>query len=426
LSRLLYSAAWYVLAPIALARLMLLSLRESGYRQRWWERFGWVRPLAGHGPVVWLHAVSVGEARAGATLLEKLREEFPQVRILFTTTTPSGAAIAARVCGGGVEHRYFPYDLPGVVRRFVARVRPALLLVMDTELWPNLIAHCDRQRIPVVITNGRISTRSARGYRLVRSLIGESLATITLIAAQSDTDARRFVELGAAAERVSTTGTVKFDAPVPCGLRAEARSLRRSLGDARGVFIAASVHPGEDGVVLDAHARVRAQLADTLLVIVPRHPRRAAEIDAMCRTRGLRVLRHSSAIATAETDVYIGDTLGELLLLYAVSDVAFVGGSLVPIGGHNLLEPAALEMPLLCGPHTENFRDVVSKLGAAGALEIVTDAESLAARVLALLQSPQRRLRAGGAARGVVEANRGALERLFEGLRPVLTRAISG
>ncbi len=424
--RWLYTAVLYLIVPSVLLRLLWRGMRNRGYWHRWGERFGFFAAPELRDPI-WLHAVSVGETLAAAPLIRELLERYPQRSLVITTTTPTGSAQLQALFGeqflgqpadrasGRIFHVYFPYDLPGAVRRFLTKTRPSLALVMETELWPNLFRQCARLRIPVVIANARLSARSAKGYGRLGSLVRETLADISLIAAQNESDAERFRELGIRADGVTVMGNLKFDQRIPGDLEDRAEVLRRQLGASRSVFVAASTHEGEDEQVLDAFAQIREQRPDTLLLLVPRHPERFVRVAALARKRGYSVvLRSEDRPCEADTGVFVGDTLGELLLFYAAADVAFVGGSLVPVGGHNMLEPAALGVPMVFGPHLFNFSDISRGLLEAGAARCIEDSEQLAAAVSELLADAALRAEMGEAGRKLVAENRGALERLLD------------
>lgn len=419
--RTLYTTVLYLLLPIVLARLAWRGLRNRGYWHRWGERFGFFAAPELCAPI-WVHAVSVGETLAAAPLIRALLERYPERSLVITTTTPTGSERVHALFGeqfigqpgGRVFHIYFPYDLPGAVRRFLDRTRPGLALVMETELWPNLFRQCARRSIPVLIANARLSPRSARGYAKLGGLVRETLADIRLIATQGEGDAARFRELGASTDRVTVMGNLKFDQRIPGDLEDRAEALRRELGVSRPVWIAASTHEGEDEQVLDAFARLRELHPEALLLLVPRHPERFARVAALARKRGYAVvLRSEGRPCDAQTAVFVGDTLGELLLFYAVSDAAFVAGSLVPVGGHNMLEPAALGVPVVFGPHLFNFSDISRGLLEAGAARRIENSEQLAAVVGELLGDAALRAEMGEAGRKLVVDNRGALERLL-------------
>ncbi len=426
--RRLYTTALYLLLPFVLGRLAWRGLRNRGYWQRWGERFAFFAVPELRDPI-WVHAVSVGETLAAAPLIRELLARCPERSLVITTTTPTGSERVQALFGeqfigqpgGRVFHVYFPYDLPGVVRRFLGKIRPTLALTMETELWPNLFRHCARRAIPVLVANARLSARSAKGYARLGGLVRETLGDIRLIAAQNESDAARFRELGAPAERVAVMGNLKFDQRIPGDLEDRAEALRRELGASRPVWIAASTHEGEDEQVLDAFARLREAYPDALLLLVPRHPERFARVAALARKRGHAVvLRSEGRPCDADTTVFVGDTLGELLLFYAVSDVAFVGGTLVPVGGHNMLEPAALGVPVVLGPHLFNFSDISRGLLEAGAARRIEDSGQLAVMVGELLGDAALRAKMGEAGRNLVAANRGALERLLGLLQPYL------
>ncbi len=411
--RYLYTLTLYLLTPAVLVRLLWRGRRNPAYWQRWGERFGYVQEAGGRSPV-WIHAVSVGEVQAAQGLIRELQRHYPAHALFVTTTTPTGSAQVRKLFGDSVSHAYLPYDLPGAVRRFLDRVRPELAVVMETELWPNLFAGCARRNVPVVIANARLSPRSMTGYRRVRPLVRETLRNIRLIAAQGKADAGRFISLGASPEQVEVTGSVKFDQQIPSGLVEKAALLRRQLGEERPVWIAASTHQGEDEQILDAFQRLQRGYPDCLLILVPRHPERFDRVAELCRQRGFSVVRRTEGVSCQQdTDIFLGDTLGELLLFYAASDVAFVGGSLVPTGGHNMLEPAALEKPVITGPHLFNFSEIASAMEEAGAAYRVDSAAQLAALLERLLSDPQQRDRMGSKGGQLVERNRGALQNLL-------------
>jgi 3-deoxy-D-manno-octulosonic-acid transferase len=422
LSRRLYTAALWLAVPFVLLNLARRGLRNPGYWARWGERFG--SAGGARGCPVWIHAVSVGEAQAAVPLVRGLLERRPGLRLLVTTTTPTGSERVVKALGDAVAHAYVPYDLPFAVGRFLDRVRPRLAVFMETELWPNTFARCADRGIAVVVANARLSSRSARGYRRVTGLARPMLEAVSLVAAQTGADGERFVELGAPPERVRVTGSVKFDLRVPASLREQAEVLRREWGTGRGVWVAASTHEGEEESVLDAFGRVLEALPDSLLVLVPRHPERFGRALALARKRGLRVAQRSQAPEDCtRLQVFLGDTMGELPLFYAAADVAFVGGSLVPTGGHNLLEPASLGLPVLTGPHVFNFLEVTRLLVERGAARQVRGAAELAAAVREILQDPDLRHTMGEHGREVVDENRGALDRLLALLEPLLKRA---
>jgi 3-deoxy-D-manno-octulosonic-acid transferase len=423
--RRLYSAALWALLPLVLLNLVRRGFRNRGYWARWGERFA-----LGERPrdcPIWVHAVSLGEAQAAVPLVRGLLERARGARVLVTTTTPTGSDRVRQSLGEAVCHVYVPYDLPVAVERFLDRVQPRLAILMETELWPNTLHRLAERGTPVVVANARLSARSARGYARFPGLVRPMLQRVSLVAAQSRADADRFVALGLPADRVVVTGSVKFDQPLPASLREQAEVLRRRWGVDRGVWVAASTHEGEEEIALDAFQTLLALSPDSLLVLVPRHPERFARVSALVRRRGLRLVHRTQAAPDCrEAQVFIGDTMGELSLFYAAADVAFVGGSLVPTGGHNLLEPAALGVPVLTGPQVFNFAEVTQLLVARGAARQVRDAASLAAAVRELLQDADLRHAMGERGREVVDENRGALARLLGLLEPYLAAVTSG
>ena len=409
--RYLYSLLLYLLIPFVILRLLWRSLRAPAYRRRWGERFGFFERLPVEG-VVWVHAVSVGEVQAAVPLIAWLREE-KNLPVLVTTTTPTGSERVRQRFGDQVFHVYAPYDLPDAVRRFLKRVRPRLAIVMETEIWPNLFRRCQRAGIPLVVANARLSIRSAARYRQFQTLIKATLRRASVVAAQTQADAGRFVSLGMEAARVQVTGNIKFDVSLPAELRERAVQLRRNWGERRPVWVAASTHLGEEEAVLSAFAMVRNRLPEVLLILVPRHPERFDKVAELCRRRGYGLVRRSEGgVVGEETAVFLGDTMGELPLFYAAADVAFVGGSMVPTGGHNILEPAALGVPVVVGPHTFNFLEIVRALLGQGGGERVWNEAELATAVVRYLEDPKLRDAAGSCGRELVERNRGALAKL--------------
>lgn len=408
MSRMVYNLGLYLLLPLALLRLWWRGRRVPAYRRRWAERLGYFAPLPEQ-RAVWVHAVSVGEVLVAVPLIKWLRERGETV--LVTTTTPTGAERVHAAFGGEVRHLYCPYDLPDVVRRFVRRARPRLAIVIETELWPNLFRACARADVPVVVANARLSARSAAGYARIAGLMRATLADVRLVAAQSEADAARLRALGA--RTVQVTGNVKFDLHLPASLHEQSAVLRRGWGEHRRVWLAASTHAGEEEQVLAAHAELRRALPDALLVLAPRHPERGDDVAALCRRHGYAVVRRSERRPLVPPDaVFLVDTLGELAVFYAAADVAFVGGSLVPTGGHNVLEPAALGKAVVVGPHTFNFLEITAQLVECGAARRVADGAALAHAVTEYLRDANLRDGAGRQGLALVQQSRGALARL--------------
>jgi len=420
-ARFLYNLLLHLALPLIALRLLWRALRAADYGKRILERFALRLPTVQPGGI-WLHAVSLGESIAAAPLVEALLERYPHLPITMTCMTPTGSARIRALFGERVQHGYLPYDLPWAARRFIGRLRPRLAILMETELWPNHIYQCARLNIPVVLANGRLSERSAKGYARLGGLTRAMLGELTWLAVQSEVEAQRFCALGAQPERVSVTGSIKFDVTPPAGIAERAQMLRQDWqAQNRPLWIAASTHSGEDEIVLAAHQTLLKSRPDTLLILVPRHPERFASVHQLCQQQGFAVKRRSTGEPLDDTSqVLLGDTLGELLFLYALADLALVGGSLVPHGGHNLLEPAALGKPLLAGVHLFNFEGIAAQLKQAGALQTVTDAETLAAALAALWDNPAQMQQMRAAAQSVLTANQGALNRLLDGLHPYL------
>lgn len=420
--RRLYSLLFTLGVPLILLRLWWRGRKAPAYRKRILERFGFFAPLP-PGPTLWLHTVSVGEFIAAQPLIRALRTRYHEHQILITTMTPTGAERVRAAYGDEVFHRYIPYDLPGAVERFLVRTHPDLGVVMETEVWPNLYHACRSHHVPLVLVNARMSERSARGYARFATLARDTLRCLSAIAAQGTIDRDRLMALGAFAERISVTGSIKYDLEIPADLQQRATQLRQSLGGSRPIWIAASTHAGEDEIVLEAFAKVGERVPTALLILVPRHPERFDSVQALCHSRGFFTVRRTEGRdCERKTQVFIGDTLGELMLFYACADVAFVGGSLVPTGGHNPLEPAALGLPVVTGPHTFNFAEIDKQLSEVGGAQQVTDAETLASAVTKLLLDELQRRAMGDAGRALVEKNRGALESVLALVTSIVDR----
>ncbi|WP_296266094.1 lipid IV(A) 3-deoxy-D-manno-octulosonic acid transferase [Pseudomonas sp. UBA6562] len=418
MNRTLYTLLFHLGLPLLALRLYLRARKAPAYAERVGERFARNLPAMASGGI-WVHAVSVGESIAAAPMVRALLEAYPALPVTLTCMTPTGSERIRAMFADEprVQHCYLPYDLPWAVRGFLDRVRPRLGIVMETELWPNLIHQCAKRGIPVALANARLSERSARGYARFAKLTRPMLGEMSLIAVQTETEAQRFRDLGARPECVRVTGSIKFDLKIDEQLLPRAQALRAQWGASqRPVWIAASTHEGEDASILEAHRRVLQAHGDALLILVPRHPERFDAVAAQCREGFTSVRRSSGEPVLAQTQVLVGDSMGELLFLYALADIAFVGGSLVERGGHNPLEPAALRLPVLMGPHVFNFLEIGAMLREAGALQQVEDAQELAQAVLRLIESPQEARHMGEAGRAVMQANQGALRRLLEGI----------
>ncbi|WLH36172.1 lipid IV(A) 3-deoxy-D-manno-octulosonic acid transferase [Pseudomonas sp. FP2196] len=419
MNRTLYTALFYLGLPLVAIRLWLRARKAPAYAKRIGERFTYGMPTLQPGGI-WVHAVSVGESIAAAPMIRALLQRYPALPITVTCMTPTGSERIQALFADEprIQHCYLPYDLPCAAARFLDRVQPKLAVIMETELWPNHIHQCAKRGIPVALANGRLSERSAKGYGRFSKLTAPMLAEMSFFAVQTETEAQRFRDLGARSETVEVTGSIKFDLTIDPQLLQRAAELRGQWqAQERPVWIAASTHEGEDEVVLNAHRRLLANYPNALLILVPRHPERFNSVFELCQREGFATVRRSTgANVAAETSVLLGDTMGELLFLYALADSAFVGGSLVPNGGHNLLEPAALAKPVLSGPHLFNFLDIAAQLREAGALVEVDDAEGLAVEVQRLFELPRDAQRMAEAGLAVMRRNQGALQRLLDGL----------
>ncbi|MEF9897235.1 MAG: lipid IV(A) 3-deoxy-D-manno-octulosonic acid transferase [Pseudomonas sp.] len=422
MNRTLYTLLFHLGLPLVALRLYLRSRKAPAYAKRIGERFAINLPAMRKGGI-WVHAVSVGESIAAAPMIRALLQAYPQLPITITCMTPTGSERVQAMFANEprIQHCYLPYDLPWAAGRFLDHVQPKLAVIMETELWPNHIHQCAKRAIAVALANARLSERSARGYARFAKLTRPMLSEMSLIAVQTETEAQRFRQLGARPESVQVTGSIKFDLRIDEQLLPRARSLREQWhATQRPLWIAASTHEGEDEVILAAHRQLLEHHADALLILVPRHPERFNNVFELCAAQFPTIRRSSGEPVGADTAVMLGDTMGELLFLYALADIAFVGGSLVPNGGHNLLEPAALSLPVISGPHLFNFLEIATMLRDAGALQEVDDAHGLAAAIRRLIELPQDARRMGEAGRAVMKANQGALQRLLEGLGRLL------
>ncbi|WP_409421645.1 lipid IV(A) 3-deoxy-D-manno-octulosonic acid transferase [Pseudaeromonas sp. ZJS20] len=421
LYRLIYTLLIYLALPVVLYITYRPQAGKPGYGRRWKELLGWVPPLKAEAPL-WIHTVSVGESLAAMSLIRQLKAEQPDLPLLVTTTTRTGADQIARL-GDLVEHRYAPLDYPGAVARFLNRTRPRALVIMETELWPNWLAACGRRQLPVVVMNARLSERSCQRYQKVSGVFASMSRQVSLFLCQHRDDAARFLRLGVPQSRVQVTGSLKYDIQLDPEQVSAGEQLRRTL-QARPVWIAASTHPGEDELLLAQLPRIRAAHPDSLLILVPRHPARFEPVAALCQQAGFALARRSrQEPITTDTAIYLADTMGEMPLLLQMSDLAFMGGSLVPVGGHNLLEPASLGKPTLIGPHSFNFADVTHQLCEQKACRQLADAEEVAAAVCELLGDAALRQQMGMRAFDVVAANQGAQRKTLQAILGTLAQA---
>jgi len=412
LARWFYTGVITLSIPVVLLRLWWRGRKNPAYRERWLERFGIFEPPPRTGGI-WVHAVSVGESVVAAPLIRALRKQFPDEPITITSTTPTGFARVRELFKDEVFQVYFPYDLPGNFTRFLERVRPRMLILMETELWLNCLHACWQSRVRTVIVNARLSPKSMRGYRWIGAITRQMLRYVTKVIAQSEQDGARFIALGLEPDRLIVAGNMKFDVALKDGVQEQGRALRETWGD-RPVWIAASTHAGEDEIVLAAFREIQKQFANVLLILVPRHLERFESVATTLQQQGYSVVRRSHGQSVrAETEIFLGDTMGELSLLYAASDVAFVGGSFIAVGGQNTLEAAALGIPVIVGPHVHNFVDITRFLRNAKALVQVVDVPGLAQAVVHWFSNPADRQRAGLAGKTVVEKNRGAIQKIM-------------
>ena len=383
------------------------------------QRFGFGFPKLQDS--IWIHAVSVGEVQAAVPLIHVLMQRFPLQKIIVTTVTPTGASRVVELFGEAVVHCYMPFEFPNAIRSFFTSVKPRVAMIMETEIWPNLYRGCGVRSIPLILVSARISPKSIPGYRRLVPLIRETLSHGIIIAAQSQADASRFLELGADPERTHVTGNIKFDIEFDQAIVSRGKQLRSALFACRPVWIAVSTHRGEEQQVLEAHRILLKAHPDLLLVLVPRHPERFPEVRELIEKSSFTVVsRTSDQPATASTEVFLVNTMGEVPLFFAASDISFIGGSLVPIGGHNLLEPAIQELPIITGLYLFNAEEIAENFVKHDACVVVANGVELAAAVLVLLEDPDEATKMGKRGLKVVEQNSGSLQRLLVLLEPLL------
>ncbi|MDQ8039368.1 MAG: lipid IV(A) 3-deoxy-D-manno-octulosonic acid transferase [Rickettsiella sp.] len=411
--RYLYTIIFYLLLPFILFRLWIKNRKNPRALKFWHERLGiGMRQAPKQG--IWVHAVSVGESIAAISLIKGLQQQYPTIPIIVTSETASGADRIRVGLGNSVTQLYAPYDLPLVLKKFFNTLRPRMLILMETELWPNILAKCRKNKVPVVVANARLSAQSARGYRCIRTVTQEMLGGINLIIAQAQADADRFIELGFPCARMQITGSIKVDLEVPHNLAAQAEQLREQWGKDRFIWIAASTHEGEEEQILNAFTLIRKKLMDVILVSVPRHIDRVPHLESLYQSQGYKTVKCSENKYGSNADIFIGDSMGELLTFYAAADLAFVGGSLVERGGQNPLEPAAVGLPILTGPHTFNFALITDQLKKRGVEIQVNNAQELAEQVVTLFSDLQRRQEIGLEAKKFMEENKGSVSKHLE------------
>ena len=411
--RALYTLLLATASPLLLFGLYRRRPNKPAFGPRWKEHFGLTPPLTvtSKQQPIWIHAVSVGESIAAIPVIKAIKANNPKQTILVTTTTSTGAEQISKL-GELVEHRYMPIDFAWCVRGFLKAINPSAMLIMETELWPNTLATVHRAGVPVIVMNARLSERSAQRYAKFQSVFNTIAANLDHLLCLHQDDADRFARLGIPADRLSVTGSVKFDIQIAPALLAQSLQLRQQLGEARPVWIAASTHKGEDEQILEAFKAVKKQHPECLLILVPRHPERFDSVADLCQSQQLSCVRRTTKqTVDSNTDVYLADTMGEMLLLMGAADITVMCGSLIgdKVGGHNMLEPAALAKPILTGPSYYNFADITQQLKAAGALDVCRDAGEIGNRLSALLSDPAQCKRMGEAGCEVVKNNQGAV-----------------
>ncbi|MFB1035556.1 MAG: lipid IV(A) 3-deoxy-D-manno-octulosonic acid transferase [Sinobacterium sp.] len=408
-----YSIILYLVQPIIVLRLFWRSLKNPIHRDRFIQRYGFVSNIPEG--CLWIHAVSVGETIASEVMVKRLQQQYPELTLLITSTTTTGSAQVKKSFGDSVYQAYVPYDLPGSVARFIAKVKPLQCIIMETELWPNLINGCAKKNVPVVIANARLSEKSQRGYERFAAITKPMLQKISCVAVQTDIEKQRFTSLGLPSDRVEVCGSIKYDIALTDKVTSQAEQWREQwqVTD-RPVWIAASTHKGEDEILLQAHQVLLAQFNNALLILVPRHPERFDSVYKLCQNTGLTVARRSnSETVTDGCQVLLADTMGELMALYGVGNVAFIGGSLVANGGHNMLEAAVWGLPILSGSSVFNFAEIAQGLVTAGAMEITANTKEIGAQLVTLFNDPAYAKQVGDAAARLQASNRGALDKLL-------------
>ena len=426
--RLIYTAIFYLALPLYFIRLIIRAVQNPDYLKRWGERLGYGSNLPTEGKtVLWIHAVSVGEVNASIPLVRSLLDTYSNSEILVTTSTPTGSKILLDKMGARVKHQYVPLDLPACLNVFLDRWNPKAVIVLETEIWPNLLAVCKERGIFTALVNARLSEKSKDKYNMVRPLAAEALGNLDLLIAQYDSDANRFKEINTNL-KIEVCGNLKFDQQVPEEMHSISSSIRDSWseGEQRPTLIAASTHETEEEFVLDAFLEILEEAKDALLIIVPRHPERFETVFEYIQNRDLSVARRSKKEdVTPETKVLLGDTMGELNFLYSVSDVAFVGGSLVDHGGQNLLEPASLGLPLSSGKSLRNFQEIADELQEDKALFLIEQQRELSDFFIEMISKPRKSARIGKASAKVFEKNRGVLIKINKFLNKPLSKLLT-
>jgi len=429
LSRTLYTTLLYATSPLIFSLLLKTKKGKPPVGNRWKEFAGITPELTNSKKPIWIHAVSVGEVIAATPIINALQQHYPEQSLLITTTTSTGAE-RVEALSGNIEHRYFPADYPCAIKQFIARMQPSLCLIMETELWPNMLTICENKNIPTIVVNARLSEKSQQKYQRFQSLFSAPLQKITHILCQDEDDQHRFKTLGLTPDKLSVTGTVKFDIQFSDDIVNQGLLLRQQLGQQRAVVIASSTHKGEDEIVLAAFEKVKLQHANALLILVPRHPERFDDVTELCSEKFPCTLRRSHTRLTddlSSTDIYVGDSMGEMPILLAASDICFMGGSLIgdKVGGHNLLEPAALSKPCITGPSYYNFADVTAQLLNSNGAAVINNEVELANKINELISQPDVAIEMGLQAKHVVDKNKGALTRIMQKLTDLIDQEIT-
>jgi 3-deoxy-D-manno-octulosonic-acid transferase len=408
--RLFYTLLFYLLLPFVLLRLYWRGFKAPEYRKRWTERLAIYHQKYSKN-VIWIHAVSVGEAEAVFPLIKRLQTNYPSDHFLVTTTTPTGSARVRAVLAKDVTHVYLPYDLPCVIKRFLGVFKPKIAIVMEKEIWPNLYAQCAKNTIPLIIINARLSKNSAKGYKKISALVKPALANVSYIATQTEDDKQRFIDIGATTKNIVTLGNIKFDLEFDEVLIKQAKNIRSKLFPGRFVWIIASTHEGEEAIFFEIYPQLKKQMPELLLMLVPRHPERFRVVNEQAQKNQLiTCLRSTSQPCLDDTDVYLADTMGELKLLYGTADICFVGGSMVPVGGHNILEPAVMNVPIMFGPHMINFKQISNTVLQLNAAIQCANKEQIIKTVIHLYKNAAYRAELVTKASVFVKNNQGATE----------------
>ncbi|ELU8567430.1 lipid IV(A) 3-deoxy-D-manno-octulosonic acid transferase [Vibrio alginolyticus] len=413
LVRIVYTLLLALASPLLLFGLYKSKPNKPKFGSRWKEHFGITPKLKSNDKPIWIHAVSVGESIAATPLIKALKEQNPEQSILVTTTTSTGAEQVAKL-GDLVKHRYMPIDFGFAIKGFLKAVQPKQMLIIETELWPNTLHNVHKAGIPITVVNARLSEKSCQNYAKIQRLFNQLHPCLTQVLCQTDSDAERFERLGVEKKKLSVTGSIKFDIQISEQVKQQGQQLRAQLGNDRPIWIAASTHKGEDEQVLDAHRQVLKSHPNALLILVPRHPERFDDVFTLCQQQGFKTVRRTSTHAVeTNTQVYLGDTMGEMLTLIGAADICFMGGSLIgdKVGGHNVLEPAALGVPIINGPSFFNFKEIVHEMKQNNLIKIVKNEDELARAIVALIKDVAAHERITSELAHFMLANSGSLQR---------------